>query len=168
MEIRGLYRRRWEAFGRLWDCLELEWGWLWRGWWAFVQSWWNTLPPMQVKIHYDSICLGSYEVEFDLVSELDDGCLFGCRQKTLGKLTYCGKCKSAQGQLCGDCLYTRWYIGSSCLHLWIFSFSASWLSFIGNDIMLLDIHGNFAYLTIDGRCSFGLSSQFRIMCFRLV
>ncbi|CAO2815135.1 unnamed protein product [Amaranthus hypochondriacus] len=31
-----------------------------------------------------------------------------CRQKTLGKLTYCGKCKSAQGQLCGDCLYTRY------------------------------------------------------------
>ncbi|KAL2925516.1 Cell division cycle-associated 7-like protein [Bienertia sinuspersici] len=31
-----------------------------------------------------------------------------CRQKILGKLTYCGKCRSPQGQLCGDCLYTRY------------------------------------------------------------
>ncbi|XP_022947432.1 uncharacterized protein LOC111451293 isoform X1 [Cucurbita moschata] len=31
-----------------------------------------------------------------------------CRQKTLGHHTHCSKCKSGQGQLCGDCLYTRY------------------------------------------------------------
>lgn len=31
-----------------------------------------------------------------------------CRQKTLGRHTHCSKCKLVQGQLCGDCLYTRY------------------------------------------------------------
>ncbi|XVE49127.1 hypothetical protein DITRI_Ditri01bG0057500 [Diplodiscus trichospermus] len=31
-----------------------------------------------------------------------------CRQKTLGHHTHCSKCKLVQGQLCGDCLYTRY------------------------------------------------------------
>ncbi|KAJ8450835.1 hypothetical protein Cgig2_032460 [Carnegiea gigantea] len=31
-----------------------------------------------------------------------------CRQKTLRKHTFCSKCRSGQGQLCGDCLYTRY------------------------------------------------------------
>lgn len=31
-----------------------------------------------------------------------------CRQKTIQKHTYCSKCRSGQGQLCGDCLYTRY------------------------------------------------------------
>ncbi|XP_019184226.1 PREDICTED: cell division cycle-associated 7-like protein [Ipomoea nil] len=31
-----------------------------------------------------------------------------CRQKTLGLHTECSKCKSFQGQFCGDCLYMRY------------------------------------------------------------
>ena len=30
------------------------------------------------------------------------------RQKTLGHHTHCSKCKLAQGQFCGDCLYMRY------------------------------------------------------------
>ncbi|XP_050231154.1 uncharacterized protein LOC126680140 [Mercurialis annua] len=31
-----------------------------------------------------------------------------CRQKTLGRHTYCYLCDSGQGQFCGDCLYMRY------------------------------------------------------------
>ncbi|ONH91422.1 hypothetical protein PRUPE_8G113400 [Prunus persica] len=31
-----------------------------------------------------------------------------CRHKTLGQHTHCCKCDSVQGQLCGDCLFTRY------------------------------------------------------------
>ncbi|PQM35980.1 cell division cycle-associated protein 7-like [Prunus yedoensis var. nudiflora] len=31
-----------------------------------------------------------------------------CRQKTLGQHTHCCKCDLVQGQLCGDCIYTRY------------------------------------------------------------
>ncbi|XP_038877909.1 uncharacterized protein LOC120070121 isoform X3 [Benincasa hispida] len=31
-----------------------------------------------------------------------------CRQKTLGHRSHCSKCRLGQGQLCGDCLYTRY------------------------------------------------------------
>ncbi|KAJ0593020.1 putative Zinc-finger domain of monoamine-oxidase A repressor R1 [Helianthus annuus] len=31
-----------------------------------------------------------------------------CRQKTIGHRTKCCKCTSVQGQLCGDCLFTRY------------------------------------------------------------
>ncbi|KNA18604.1 hypothetical protein SOVF_069340 [Spinacia oleracea] len=31
-----------------------------------------------------------------------------CRQKVHGKLTYCSKCRSPLGKICGDCLYTRY------------------------------------------------------------
>ncbi|XP_047339081.1 cell division cycle-associated protein 7-like [Impatiens glandulifera] len=31
-----------------------------------------------------------------------------CRQKTVGHHSHCSKCKSMEGKLCGDCLYTRY------------------------------------------------------------
>ncbi|KAL9245038.1 hypothetical protein vseg_018737 [Gypsophila vaccaria] len=31
-----------------------------------------------------------------------------CRQKTIRKHTFCGRCRSSLGVLCGDCLYTRY------------------------------------------------------------
>ncbi|XP_022746609.1 cell division cycle-associated protein 7-like isoform X2 [Durio zibethinus] len=45
-----------------------------------------------------------------------------CRQKTLGHRTHCSKCKLVQGQLCGDCLYTRYgenVIEANQNHNWI-------------------------------------------------
>uniref|UniRef100_A0A803LNX2 Zinc-finger domain-containing protein n=1 Tax=Chenopodium quinoa TaxID=63459 RepID=A0A803LNX2_CHEQI len=31
-----------------------------------------------------------------------------CRQRRAGKFTYCGKCRTPHGQICGECLYTRY------------------------------------------------------------
>ncbi|XVF45208.1 hypothetical protein PTKIN_Ptkin02bG0186500 [Pterospermum kingtungense] len=74
----------------------------------------------EIYTHEQEMLLGDCEMTWTLLADGygDDGkriydpvkgeTCHQCRQKTLGHHAHCSKCKLVQGQLCGDCLYTRY------------------------------------------------------------